>query len=420
VASISALHGGLSLESAGARLPMWTEWGVRDDLARAAVVEALERLPAPSPELQAKLLTRLGYLEAMFSSQEAERLLRRAVALTRDLGAADPLEEALYALHLVLGGPEGLDERSEILEELRGAASASRDPVASVIAVLDVACDRIELGDLAGALRLRSEADATAGTPPHPSTIWHRRVFDTGLALMQGRLDEVAGRAEEALELGLRLQHPYARSCDNGHRAHLHALRGDAGALLALFEPLLGARQGPSHWVHTRVLRARAALGRIEEARELYREVMAGGPEAIPRNLRWTATLVELGHACADLGDSEGAKALIDALTPFESHHAVMPMVVCYGGPASWALARLHELRGNAQDADDLYREALEATAALGARPTEAHVRLAYGLFLRRRGNRGAAREQLAAAAAGAAGLDLPGVEASACRAMET
>ena len=86
----------------------------------------------------------------------------------RVVRASEPLEEALYALHFLLGGPEGHTERLEILEELRGAASSARDPVASVIAVLDVACDRLERGDVEGAASLRREADRTAGARPHP------------------------------------------------------------------------------------------------------------------------------------------------------------------------------------------------------------------------------------------------------------
>jgi tetratricopeptide (TPR) repeat protein len=355
----------------------------------------------------------------MFDREASEALLRRAVTLARSLGASDSLEEALYALHLVLGGPEGLEERSSILAELRGAASAARDPVASVIAVLDVACDRLELGDRAGAGRLRRDADVIAGHPPHPRTIWHRRVYDTGLALLEGRLDEVEGRAEEAHALGRRLEHPYATGCFTAHRAELHGLRGEHEALLAALEPALGARQGPTDWVKIRVARTRAALGRPDEARALYDEVMAGGLERIPRNLRWIATLVELAHACADLGDAQGAAPILDALAPFEHHHGVLPMVICYGGPAAWALARLHETLGHGDDALGLYDEALAAARALGARPTEAQVRLAQAGLLRRRGKRAEARAQLAAAAALAAELGLRGVEQAARAALK-
>lgn len=395
------------------------EWGVRDDFARAAVVEALERLVRPAPELEAKLLTRLGYLDAIFEPQQAEERLRRAVALTRELGAADPLEEALYALHFVLGGPDAKQERVVILDELRRAAAAARDPVASVIALLDVACDRIELGDPEGAARLRREADAIAGEPPHPVTVWHRRVYDSGLALMEGRLDEIEARAEEARELGWRIQHPYAQGCFNAHLSHLRALQGDAEGVLGLLEPTLGARQGPTAWVCTLVARARFAIGRSEEARSLYEAVLEKGPDAIPRNLRWLATQIEIAHCCADLLDAERAGALIELLAPFENDHGVMPMVICHGGPVSWALARLHELRGRADDAGDLYREALLASGSLGARPSEASIRVAYGRFLRRRRQRSDAQEQFSAAAAVAAELGMTALEHAARRDAE-
>jgi tetratricopeptide (TPR) repeat protein len=289
-----------------------------------------------------------------------------------------------------------------------------------VIAILDVACDRLELSDPAGAARLRREADTTAGEPPHPYTIWHRRVYDTGLALMEGRLAEVEGRVEEALELGRRIEHPYARGCANAHLAELHSSLDAHEQVLAAFDPVIDARQGPIDWVRTRVARSRLALGRRSEALSLYEPVVAEGPGSIRRNLRWMATMVEIAHCCADLEDSERASAWIDALLPFEAHHGVMPMVICYGGPVPWALARLHEIRGRADDADDLYREALASATEMGARPVEARIRLGHGRLLRRRRQRGAAREQLSAAAALAADLGIVSIEEAACREMDS
>lgn len=396
-----------------------TEWGIRDNVARAALEEATLRLAKPEPELEAKLLTRLGYLDAMFDRAAAEQRLRRAVSTARTLGASDALEEALYALHLVLGGPDGQAERREILSELRGAASAARDPVASVIAMLDVACDRLEAGDAAGAALLRREADSTAGRPPHPRTTWHRQVYDTGLALLEGRLDEVEGRLEEATALGHRIRHPYARGCSIGQQAGLHAVRGEPAEVMALMEPALRANQGPVHWVKLVAARAQAALGRRDAATMLYEQSLEAGPEGIPRNLRWMSTLVELAHCCADLSDEDRAGPLCELLRPYEGRHGVMPMVVCYGGPVSFALARLHELRSRVDDADALYAEALSAAEGVGAKPCQAQIRLAYGGLLRRRGRRREAREQLTAAAALAADLGLPSVERQACEQLE-
>jgi DNA-binding winged helix-turn-helix (wHTH) protein/tetratricopeptide (TPR) repeat protein len=392
------------------------EWGVRDDVARSALEEARERLESPAPELEARILTRLGYLASLFDRERAERDLRRAVDIARKHGEPETLEDALYALHFVLGGPDGLRERAELLEELRAAAAAARHPVTAVIAVLDVACDRLELGELASAVRLRDEADRMAGDPPHPRTVWHRNVYDTGIALMEGRLDEVEGRVEEALALGRRLQHPYARGCATGHLARLHVERGAHASALALLEPALGFEQGPREWLCALVSRTHLALGRVDDARARYTEVLDAGVERIPRNLRWTATLIELAHCCADLEDTDRAGELLRGLRSIEGHHAVMPMVVCYGGPATWAAARLHALVGDADAAEELYGDALDAVRSLAARPTEARIRLDLGRLLRRRGKRPRAREELAAAAALAADLGMAGLEEAATR----
>ena len=60
-----------------------------------------------------------------------------------------------------------------------------------------------------------------------------------------------------------------------------------------------------------------------------------------------------------------------------------------------------------------------KAVDAMGARPLEAHLRIDRARHLRRQGRAPAAREQLAAAAALAADLGMPAVEARAHAEME-
>jgi DNA-binding winged helix-turn-helix (wHTH) protein/tetratricopeptide (TPR) repeat protein len=372
-----------------------TEWGVRDETGLRALEAALTQLPSDGstpPELEARLLARMGYLDAVLHPERAEPRVRRALELARRLGSADLLEECQYALHLMLGGPEGQQERYELASEIREAAAAARDPDSAVIAILDVACDRLELGDLEGARSLRASADAMAGDPPHPRTGWYRQVYDTGFALLEGHLGEVEDRVWATRRLGRRLEHPYAEGCTRAHLALYHRERGANDELLLALEPALGAG-GPREWVQAVVARAQVAVGREEEARGLFESIAGRGFDQIPRNLRWTATLVELGHACADLGERSQAGALIELLRPEEHRHGVLPMVVCYGGPASFALARLYELEGRPDDAAELYAEAREAAKSLGALPTEARIKLAWGDLELRRGSRTRARE---------------------------
>jgi hypothetical protein len=342
------------------------EWGVRDEAARRTVEEALAALPEGGSVEEVRLLTRLAYLEVRDAHENAARSARRAVTLARAAGDPDALQDALYTLHFAIGGPDGLAERVALAREIEDVASESKSGDRAVIALLDVAGDRFELGDRAGALRLRSAAQRVAGARPHLGMRWHLEVYDTGIALLEGRLDEVEARVHSALSVGLRAEHPYARGCSRAHRALLARERGDADGVLDALAPAVRAGQGPMHWVYAVSARAQLAAGRAREARERFEALAAGGFVDVPRNLRWTATLVELAHLCAELEDEDRAEPLAALLSPHAHHHGLLPLAICYGGPVSFALAQLARMRG-LHEARVLYADAQAACERIGA-----------------------------------------------------
>ena len=355
------------------------EWAVRDEAARAAIEEALSVLPGEDGVEHARLLTRLAYLDIRGAHENSAPLARRAVALARAAGNPDALQDALYTLHFASGGPEGLAERSSLAREIEEVAAASKSADRALIALLDTAGDRFELGDRPGALRLREAARRVAGARPHLGMRWHLEVYDTGVALLEGRHGEVEERVQSALSVGLRAEHPYARGCANGHRALLARERGDATALLELLAPALGAREGPTHWVQAVVARGELIAGHTRSARARFEALAAGGFTDVPRNLRWSATLIEIAHLCAELEDGERAEPLEALLAPHAHHHAVLPLAICYGGPASFALARLAKLRGRREEARELFADALAACESIGAEATRERVATARG-----------------------------------------
>lgn len=91
---------------------------------------------------------------------------------------------------------------------------------------------------------------------------------------------------------------------------------------------------------------------------------------------------------------------------------------LCYVGPVSGALARLHALRGDLDLALELQGQALDSCVSLGARPAEARTRLALAGLLARRHQRRDAEQQLRESAAIAQGLGLAAVEAAARAAL--
>jgi tetratricopeptide (TPR) repeat protein len=289
---------------------------------------------------------------------------------------------------------------------------ASRD--LALIGLVDAATDELQRGDAAASRARRAAAGALAGEKPHTALAWHLAIFDSGVALLEGRLDEAAASMHEALTLGQRIEHPYAQGCYAAQRADLHALRGDPDGVCAWFEPMARVGGGPVHWIKATLARAELAAGREAPARALFEQTAAARFTDVPRNMRFLRSVVELAHLCADLGDAERAKPLCDLLAPCERQHAVMAAPVLYGGPVSFALARLALLQGRADEAAELLEVALRDCDELGARPFRARVLLEQGRLRARRGERRAARERLEECAELAEALGMQGVLAAA------
>jgi hypothetical protein len=343
------------------------EWAVQDTAAQTALRNSLTALGDAGGVEEASLVTRLAYLNVNAEPKSRAENARHAVTLARAAGDPDVLQDALYTLHYALGGPEGLEERGAIADEIGEVATRSKSADRALIALLDVSGDRLEVGDRAGARTLRDQARGLAGDNPHPGMRWHLEVFDTGIALLEGRLGEVETRAAAALSVGLRAEHPFARGCANAHRALLARERGDARGFVEALGPALRARQGPTEWVKAAVARAHVTLGNQAEAAALFETLAANDFIDIERNLRWKATLNEIGQLCADLGDAARAEALHALLAPYAEHHAIMPMAILYGGPLHSTLSRLAELLGRGEEAREHREAAVGACEAIGA-----------------------------------------------------
>jgi hypothetical protein len=354
---------------------------------------------------RARIVTRLAYIDVgselvSEAPTGTESLAREAVELARGLRdpeAPDALQEALYILHYTLAGPDHFEEREELHRELLQVTEGASAIDPAVIAVLDVACDRIAAGDSEGARERRAEAERMCGTRPHLSMAWHLAVYDTGLALMQGRLGEIESRARQARGIGARLSHPFAAACYSSHRVCLARDRGDAEEVVRRMLPALGVPRNPKTWVRAMIGRAHVELGNVREASDAFRLLAQHDFEDVPRCIRWTSSVLEIGALAADLGEAGAAERLCELLGGVESHHGVLPVPICYGGPVRLVLGRLRDVMGFPDEALELCNEALDSVLANGARPFEARIQLEIGRLLARRGDRGAARERVAA-----------------------
>ena len=371
-----------------------SEWSPQDQIAQVALREALERLDDDDKVLRAGLLSRLAYLE-MFESDGAAPLARQAVQVAREAAAAGPLQDALYTLHYTLSGPDHLAERDALAREVATLATQSGPRNVAVIALVDSACDSLMEGDAERAHERRIEAAAAAGEVPTLVMTWHLRVYDAGLALLEGRFGAAQELAAEAHVLGRRIAHPYAHGSFNAQCMCMARERGNFEEVIERLEPALEAflRGGltvPEVWIRAILARAHLALGNRSEARARFEQTATLALD-VPRDLRWLVSLIEAAHLCADLAERSHAAGLCALLEPVAHCHGVLLAPICYAGPAAHALARLYELQDRSGDADELYTAALASATHLGAAPTRARILADHARLLAKRDGRRAA-----------------------------
>jgi DNA-binding winged helix-turn-helix (wHTH) protein len=394
-----------------------SEWSPRDAEARTALVAALADLPPDARSDRARVLTRLAYLSARETAPESA-MARTAVELTRQLDDPGAFQDAAYVLLFLLAGPDHLAEREALARDAKAEALATGTMDPTVIALLDVASDRLVQCDTEGARRWRAAAEEAAGSEPHLGRVWHLRVYDAGVGLMEGRFAEAEQRVEESSRIGRRIEHPYARGVERLLRSFLARERGDDAEVLCQFDPARPLREVTMQFVHAVVGRALFAVGRQDEARRVFEDLAGDGLDRIARNIRFYGTLAEGSLLCAELGDAERADELCALLEPHADQHAMLPFFL-YCGPISRCLARLNETLGRLDRASDLFEDAASSCDAIGAQPMRARVLFEHGRLLQRRGNRKGSRERLADSAKLATSLGMGRIEAAARTALD-
>jgi len=351
-----------------------SEWSHDDPAARMVLNEALERLGNAHETERARLLTRLAYL-AQRNRGEAEPFARSGVELARAGGDPDALQDALYVLSYTIAGPHDLEERAQLADEILKLAKQDAAHTPCVISLIDAACDRIALGDLQGAAERRRQTEELVAAHATPVMRWHIKVYDTGFALMRGELGAAEELAEEAYRIGQRIRHPFASGCHLAHRMGIAREREHWDEVIALLSQLKGP-DAPYVWVRSILGRAELAAGNRAAATHIWNQLSeprASFPEVAP-GIRWTDSMVELAHLCADLGAEAHADRLITELDAAADQHGVLPVPICYGGPVAHCLARLHALRGDREAAEAHFERGLESVRALEAPTFEARL----------------------------------------------
>jgi tetratricopeptide (TPR) repeat protein len=403
------------------------EGGLVDHQLLALLQEALDALSPEDSAVRSRLLARFS-MELTFSDEPAlrdtlrEDLSREALEMARRLDAPAAIALACRARWMAVWGPDGLDERSGLSEEILRLAWETGDRALELVGRARRITCSTQSGDI-GAAKTDIAAHARlAGELHMPYHEWTAMTLRAERALLDGSF----GAAEEFSEGALSLL-PGRPGASQAHFNQATLIRWEQGRLGELREAWQGlVEQFPQAafgrgWLSL----ADAELGNEEDARRALRSLVEELSE-LPRNGLWLPALATVSLAAAHLHEPDAAASVYPLLLPYARRTIVIPMphpVVCFGS-ASFYLGLLAAALSRWEEGGEHFESAIQANTRLRARPFVARSQYEYARMLVRRGQaaaRGRVRELLdrAESTARALGMAAVGAEIERLRELE-
>jgi class 3 adenylate cyclase/tetratricopeptide (TPR) repeat protein len=390
-AALVAKAAGLAEQQAlaAARYAAWFD--PFNDLARpvAMLGEALAGLPEGDSSARALVMASLAVAQYYSAPREhVAEIARAAVGVARSINDPETLSLVLASAHRVLTGPESVEERIGIVDELLALALNNTSAYKGFAANNALARRRIdlaEIGDIKG-----SQRDIEANLAFAREVRLEGLMYSASASLvmrpaLEGRFDEAERLMQEALVLGQQLQSDSPVITFGVQLIGLRVLQGRLGEI----EPLVRAqvKQLPNivgfrctlAFVH-------AELDNAEEARREFEELAPQGFGALPRDGDWLIGIYLLTEVCDYLGDAARAMTLYDLLLPYAGRNIITGFPAFCTGSASRQLGMMAAVMERWEDAERHFEDALAFDQKMNARPWVAHDQYRYAKMLLARG----------------------------------
>jgi DNA-binding SARP family transcriptional activator len=343
--------------------------------------EALAVLPEEDSELRARIMARLagGPLRDTLPPGPRLAMADEAVDMARRLGDPATLAYTLEGRCEAYWGPDALDERLALANELIQVGESSGDVERAYSGHDCRFFSLLEKGDIPAASREHEAATQLADELRQPARLWDTAMRSVNLALFEGRFPAAGREMPEALELGRLAQRANAELAFD---LQLYALRREQGRLEELVETVERAVVDYPGYPALRfvLVDILVQLDREEAARAAFGTVATDGFR-LDLDDQWLFGMSLLPEACRYLGDVEHAPAVYDLLRPYPHHNAVAIPELCRGS-VSRGLGILAGVMSRPEQAAEHFEDALEQNAAMGARPWLAHTEHDYARML--------------------------------------
>ena len=358
-----------------------------DELQVSVLKEALAAMSEEDSALRARLLAQLS-LALYYSPEPRNEINRQAVEMARRVNDPAAIVAALYGRHVILEGTPSVEERLEVATEILGIAMRGGNKETELQVRYRRILDLMELPEVA---EMQAEIESftkLAEELRQPRYLWLIPYFKASRALTEGRFEECAQLARQAIAIGQRAQDPTAPLL---YETLMNVLRMVQGQVDDREEAI---KRYIENFPEIPSIRATLAnlyfrLGRREDALREFDQVAAEDFANLPRDASWVVTMANLAYICSYINDVRRAGILYGFLLPFAPRQLIIGGAAIGTGSILRFLGILATTLSRWDDAVEHFEGGLLMNRRIGAIPFVALTEQEYGAMLLKRDNPG-------------------------------
>ncbi|WP_156024448.1 hypothetical protein [Smaragdicoccus niigatensis] len=323
--------------------------------------EALRALGDRDAGLAAALTARKSIaLTYIAPPDERERLARTALE-----NAPDPVTRAhaLAALCDAQAGPSHRAERLEMSNEIVGIAHGAADARLELLGRRLRLVAHAESGDFTAVEADVRDYAALVQTLPEPIYAWYVPLWRASRALLDGRLDDCAHLLDSAIRHGESAGSFNCYMLTETLKWCLFSTREDESALRDIVRAM---SEYSELWALVARAHVHAQVGDTDRARSLIDAVAPRLPE-LPFDSEWLPSLAQVAETCERLGQHAVSGWLYDQLLPYADQWVIEGIFAAARGSAHLFLGLAARAKGDPVAAQRHLEEALARHQAAGA-----------------------------------------------------
>ncbi len=287
------------------------------DEERVAVLErAIELDDGTDASRRARLLA-LHAMELQFDPRHEHRraLAEEALALARRASDVHVLPYVLRDYFHAVWSADTLPARRRVAEEMMELADRVDDPLARIWALDRTVHAAAESGKLTVAAEASAQLVRRTGELGQPDLRWHAAYFASGLAQMQGALDDAERLAEAAARLG-QGDDPDTMVIYWGQICAVRSDQGRTEETLELLELAAVANPGIPAF-QAGLAAALCDSGRAADAAPMLERAGADGFANVPKDQVYSTALAMWARTAAEVGSARAAAPLYELIEPW-------------------------------------------------------------------------------------------------------